>query len=472
MVDSTLSEIFNALNTWQLRAARSWVESPAFNRREALLHLFDYLADCRNRSEIIQHDKAIAYVFGPNKGDISQLRHEMSALNGLLRDFLVWQELQRSPGQKAWLQLRALRKMGLEKNFQLAVKEAEKELSGAENQTIERYLLAFRLGMEKYEWEADQKRGDSFSLEPLHAELDAWYAGQLLQLACTEQSRQNARRQEIAPDAGAPLEALLQLLPTRPHQNIPGIAIYHLGKQMLAAPENGAAMEAYREMLAQNLDSTPVTEARDLLKLAINHGIRRINAGDRPAIRHTLGFYQLGLEKKLLHDEQGRLSKHTYYNVLMTYLALEEWTQALAFLERYRADLPAKERQNIYQYNLAIYHFRRGDYDAALVLLREVTFSDPIYKLESRKMLLKIYYEQDATAPLESLLENLLLWLRRHGEIGYQREMYRNLALYTGQLLRLPPGDAEARKRLEKKIRDTPLVAERSWLLEKLRGKK
>ncbi len=153
----------------------------------------------------------------------------------------------------------------------------------------------------------------------------------------------------------------------------------------------------------------------------------------------------------------------------MTFLALEEWPAAAEFLEHYRAELPAPERENIFQYNLSIYHFRRGDYDAALELLRDVTFADPMYKLESRKMLLKIYYEQQATTALESLLENLLLWLRRHGEIGYQREMYRNLARFTGQLLRLMPGASDARKRLEKKIMETPLVAERAWLLEKVR---
>ncbi|HRI61488.1 MAG TPA: hypothetical protein PK228_17240, partial [Saprospiraceae bacterium] len=60
-------------------------------------------------------------------------------------------------------------------------------------------------------------------------------------------------------------------------------------------------------------------------------------------------------------------------------------------------------------------------------------------------------------------------WLRRHGELGYHREMYRNLARFTKRLLRLPPGNTEDRKRLETKILDTPLVAERSWLLEKVR---
>ncbi|MFN4254328.1 MAG: hypothetical protein ACK4Q5_04925, partial [Saprospiraceae bacterium] len=135
----------------------------------------------------------------------------------------------------------------------------------------------------------------------------------------------------------------------------------------------------------------------------------------------------------------------------------------------YRADLPAHERENVYRYNLAVFNFRRGDFDETLELLRDVAFADPMYNLESRKMLLKIYFEQNALDALESLLDNLLNWLRRHGELGYHREMYRNLASFVRRLLRLVPGDTDGRKRLEKKVLDTPLVAERKWLLEKIR---
>ena len=113
----------------------------------------------------------------------------------------------------------------------------------------------------------------------------------------------------------------------------------------------------------------------------------------------------------------------------------------------------------------------QGDYAGTLELLRAVSFPDPMYNLESRKMLLKIYYEQEAFDALDSLLENLLNWLRRHGELGYHREMYRNLARFVRRLLHLPPDATGEFRRLEKKIADTPLVAERGWLLEKVRSR-
>ncbi|HRI60483.1 MAG TPA: hypothetical protein PK228_12185, partial [Saprospiraceae bacterium] len=428
MSDSALCEIFDALEAREIRTARQWLESTLFNRRAETMLLFDYLAACRAGNVMAEWNVANQTVFNGAANGLTRLRHEMSALTALLRDFMVWQELLRDSGQKELLLLRAMRKRGLEKNFHLAARDAEKTLQIPGQRAFAHHLTAFRIDMEKYEWDIRVSREQHFSFADLRTNLDAWYAGQLLHLACMEQSRQ-AIRSHDRKDAEAPdnLSTLLEQLPGRPQESLPGVALYHLGQRMLASPDDSARMDAFRQLLGQQIDTVSPAEARDLLMLAINHGIRRINAGNREALRQTLEFYLLGLEKKLLHDERGVLSKYTYNNVLMSFLALEEWEHAAVFLEQYRPELPAAERDNIYRYNLAIYRFRRGDYDGTLELLREVTFADPMYNLESRKMLLKIYYEQEAFDALDSLLENLLNWLRRHGELGYHREMYRNL---------------------------------------------
>ncbi|MCC6271255.1 MAG: hypothetical protein IT190_08255, partial [Microbacteriaceae bacterium] len=329
--------------------------------------------------------------------------------------------------------------------------------------------LDYYLQTELYEWEIRSKRYLDFSFHEQAGHLNIWYAGQLLQMACSEMAQAALQHNSTAPHRLADwVEGVLAALPDAPQLRDPATALYYGGLQMLKAPENSALAEHFRDLLEQHIDRLSHSEARELLLLAINHGIRRINAGEREALRRTLDFYLLGLRQKLLLDENGLLSKFTYNNVLMTFLALEAWEQALEFLEQYRPQLPPKEQDNLFRYNMAVYRFRKGEFDQALELLRNVNFPDPMYNLESRKMLLKIYYEQQAFDALESLLENLLTWLRRHSEIGYQREMYRNLARFTGQLLRLPPHDREAALRLAQKIRDTPMLAERNWLLEKL----
>lgn len=470
MKDAVLVEAINALTAWELRAFRIWLESPCFNRKASLLRLYDYLEACRSKGLEVNPEAAQAAVFDLPLPGLAKLRHEMSGLLKLLRDFLIWQELSQTPVQQSLLLLQTLRKRGLEKNFLLTLRETENLLTSEELQgAFSGNLDHFRLEMEKYEWAIRSQRGPDFSFEDMANSLSAWYAGQLLQIACVERSQQAVHRRKKQGEAW--IEPLLQQLPGRPQEQLPGVALYYQGFRMLAEPDNSEPVAVYRALFEQHQSRLPRPEARSLLMMAINHGIRRINEGNRVALHNTLDFYLLGLEKRLLQDENGTLSKYTYNNVLMNFLALEEWEKAAEFLEEYRSQLPDKVEENTYRYNLAIYHFRRGDFDTTLELLRNVNFPDTMYNLEARKMLLKIYFEKGASDALESTIENLLTWLRRHGEIGYHREMYRNLARFTGQLLRLSPGDEERRKRLAKKIQDTPLVAERGWLLEKLKKK-
>lgn len=472
MHDSALFEAIQSLTAWEARRFRLRLQSPFFNHKPTLLLLFDYLWQYRSSDTTPDQAGAMAVVGSDEGGSAARLRHEMSELLALLREYLTDVELEKTPWQRHLAQVRALRKRGLEKNFRHAVREAPKAAALQEASSSDRRMLDYQLQTEWYEWEIRSKRYLDFSFHEQAEHLNIWYAGQLLQMACSEMAQTALQHKKSAPRQLADwVEDVLAALPGAPQLRDPATALYYGGLQMLKAPDNSSLAEYFRDLLELHIDHLSHSEARELLLLAINHGIRRINAGEREALRRTLDFYLLGLRRKLLLDENGRLSKFTYNNVLMTFLALEAWEQALEFLEQYRAQLPPKEQDNLFRYNMAVYRFRKGEFDQALELLRNVNFPDPMYNLESRKMLLKIYYEQQAFDALESLLENLLTWLRRHSEIGYQREMYRNLARFTGQLLRLPPNDREAALRLAQKIRDTPMLAERNWLLEKLEKK-
>lgn len=469
MQDTSLYEAIQSLSAWEARRFRTRLESPCFNRKTTLFSLFNYLWTSVSSGQPPQWAEAQKAVFHGKDSSPAKLRHEMSELLALLRDYLIELEMEKMPLQRHSILAHALRRRGLEKNFRQAVREAGAIEPGAEDPAFARSLFHFHIQKEQYEWEKRSRRYLDFPLEELSVHLDAWYAGQLLQMACNE----NAQA-ALGPEAAGKqsdrqrIEALMSLLSGSPHLHNPEVALYYHGLHMLDAPEDGVAVEAFRRLFEQHVGKLPRNLAKELLMLAINHGIRRINAGEREALHRTLDFYLFGLDNKLLQDENGVLSKFTYNNVLMNFLALEEWDKALDFIERYRDQLPPKEQDNVYRYNMAVYRFRRGEFDTTLELLRNVNFPDPMYNLESRKMLLRIYYEQQAFDALESLLENLLTWLRRHREIGYQREMYRNLARFTGRLLRLPPNDKEGARRLAQKIRDTPLVAERAWLMEKL----
>ncbi len=162
------------------------------------------------------------------------------------------------------------------------------------------------------------------------------------------------------------------------------------------------------------------------------------------------------------------LSKFTYNNILMLAIGLQEWEWAKQFLDDYRHALPATERDNLYRYNLAILHFRQGAYAQAMERLRRVTFSDVLYNLNARAMLLRTYYELEEYDALFALLESFEAYIRRQKGMGYHRSHYQALLQFTRRLLDLPKGEKEASAQLKADIEAAPATAERAWLLSKL----
>lgn len=465
---SALWEIVQSLTRYEVNALRRWLQSPFFNHRPELIRLLDELDSHRRAAGSISKEDIFRAVFLEEKTyNDAILRHSMSFLLQQIRQFLAWQEWNEASNHQQFYEVRAMRKRNLDKNFNYCYKNATEKLEKEHERQLDDAYVQFMLRYEYYEWESKRRRAQEFPLEDLAIDLGAYFSAHLFRLACVAKSQAALYSQPVQLPlldtvAGGFMQSKLSLLP------LP--SLYYQGYQMLLTPNDESSASAFKSLLEQHLHAVPPAEARDLLMLVINQCIRRINQGERDFLIQALDWYEWGLSQKVLFDERGELSPYTYNNILMLALALNDWPRAKAFLEQYRGLLPAADRDNVYHYNLSVYLFRKGDYDQALGIMRNVAFRDPMYYLESRKMLLKIYFEQGATDALESLIENLQAWLRRHSELGYHREMYRNLARFTRRLLYLAPSDRAEKLLLEKEISKTELLAEREWLLENIKN--
>lgn len=150
----------------------------------------------------------------------------------------------------------------------------------------------------------------------------------------------------------------------------------------------------------------------------------------------------------------------------MLALASRELDWADYFLHEFKEKLPKKERENVFLYNLAIYYFYKPDYDKALDLLnRQIVFDDIFYNLNSRSMLLRIYFEQGLFDVLFSHLDSFTTYISRKKQLGYHRESYLNLIHFTKKLLNIPEADKTAREHLRSEIISTKAVADKKWLL-------
>lgn len=256
------------------------------------------------------------------------------------------------------------------------------------------------------------------------------------------------------------LPETLRLAALGAFQGIPAVEAWHVSYLALQEPDHPTHFDQLKMQLNRHGDVFPDTDLRDLYILALNVCIRRINAGDKKHMREAFDLYRAGLQRSVFL-ENGWLSKFTYRNVLNIAVALHEWDWALAYLQEFRAYLPPKERENIFQYNLATFYFRQKDYAQALALLPYVELHDTLENFDSRRMLLLMYFERKEWQALKYLLDSFGIYLQRHKEGGYHRDMYLNLVRFLKKMTAQPVRDEEKRSQLRAEIMAATHLAER-----------
>lgn len=478
MRDSLLVQTFRTLTKQERRDLRKWLNSPFFNQRTDVTRLFEYLCamvpvGAADLPEAVLNKKSAFIQVFPNEDGRrtggykdADMRHAMSFLYQGVKAYLAYAHWRQDEVDAGRHLCKSLRERGLEQVFEKEFEALAAQLSIAPHQSVDYFFQQYHLRLERWEVYRRSNRGVSDLMEQIGSARDVYIASETLRYACAVLAQPG--RQGQAGDS-IYLPATLIAVGAGAFSQTPAVMAYFHCYQILGEQDAAAEphFEALRDLLAQHWALFPPNEIRDLYVGAINYCIRRLNSGDRIFIRAALDLYRQGLERRVIFED-GFLNKYTYNNILLLALALEEWDWALHFLEHYRAELPPRERDSAWRYNLATYYFRKKDYTQAQEILRRVEFRDVFYHLDARRMLVRIYFDTGELAALESLLDSFTIYLqRKRASLGYHRELNLNFVRFVKRLLRVAPGDADARGRLRTKVLAAQYVAERDWLLGK-----
>lgn len=461
MEGSKMSELLSLLSEWELNGLDKFLQSPFFNRNEALVGLLALW-----RKGIQSKEQAWQALFPAQAYHDHRMRLLMSDLLRLSEDYLVHQELRQRPATRQIHLMQALRQRSADDLHQFTwrkfLRKGHPGPAGPQA-AMEMYLLH----AEQNAW-LDQRptRTRESHLQPTLDRLDEFFIFSKLRYACIAMSNRRVldRHSEIAL-----LDGILQHLErVPPGENTPGIAIYYQIYLLLSAENPGPHYDQLKVLLAAHAARFDPDEARTMYAFALNHCVRSINRGQSEYLREILELYQRGLEEEILL-EKGELSPWNYKNIVVAGLRLSEFTWTEAFIEGYRSRIPEAYRENAYTYNLAKLFFYRADYAKVLQLLQRVEYEDVFYNLDSKVMLLKIYFESEELEALESLIDSFRTYLRRNRDISSEhRRNYQNLIRFVRQLSRWQRGDQVTLAKIAEEIRQTDQLADANWLRAKV----
>ena len=112
--------------------------------------------------------------------------------------------------------------------------------------------------------------------------------------------------------------------------------------------------------------------------------------------------------------------------------------------------------------------FTKKEYDKALRMLLRVEFNDVYYHLDSKSLLMKVYYEMNEFDAFLSLVDAFRIYLRRNKFISeFQKETYSNFIQVINKLMKLKMRNQPITLSIHQDICETKPAADLHWLITK-----
>jgi hypothetical protein len=475
MENSKVIRTLKKLTEKETESFKAFAASPYFNKNQDLTAFLDIilkegmLANPMNKSLVL--DKMYA-------GQAYQERwlpDLMYGLMNLLEDFLAEEKYRQNRFQRKL----NLMMLAYEKELEPVINGVIKDIDVIHSQNPIRdsnyFYESFMIESERdFSFRALGKISDNENIRGKADQLDFFYLALKLKDGCEMLNRANIVSAQYDFRLLNNLISYLQATP-EPYLQYPAITIYYNIYLMLRDKDGGIYFSELVRLAGENESNFGRDELRSIYGYAQNYCIRRLNQGDGSFNRKLFDIYRHIFDNGLVFEDKNM--QWDFKNFVSLGLRMKEYEWTLQIINAFKDRLPEEIRQNAYSYNLANYYYETGDYKKATRLLNSVEFTDIYYNLDSKAMLLKIYYKVEEEESFYSLVSSFGIYLRRNRLISESTaEVYRNLIRYTKKAFLLKMKLPYQRKKdfhtkvelLKHNIAETKNVANINWLLQEV----
>lgn len=464
MFKSRLIRVFSTFDAAEKAGLRKFVFSPYHNSRKDVVQLLDFLIS--NPNTAVTANKSVVYkILFPkdHSYDDFKMRQTMTFLLRLIEKYLIAEHFKEQKVEQQIILSKIYRARNLNSLIPKSIKKAGKILHQNSIRNVDYFNLEYHIQVEHHAYSAREKRVAPLNLQKMNDTLDIRYIGEKLRRTCLTLAHGNVFNYQYEIELLKEIEILIK---QKKLLQIPLIATYYYTYKSLIE-DDPLFFRQLKNTLFQHLDIFSKDELRDLFILSINYCIKKINNGDNEFIQESFDLYQTGLTRGVFL-QNGFLSRFTYKNIVAAGLKLGEFDTIESFISDYKNQLESQYRESNYSYNLARLYYTRKEYHAAMQLLLQVEYDDIFLNLDSKNMLMKMYFELKEYDALESLLESMRTYLLRKKVIGYHKTNYKNIIRFTRKLLKLNPYSESQKNKLKLEIQESQPLTERKWLLDQL----
>ncbi len=467
MQASKLIQLLKTLGKKEFKEFQQYVASEFFNKNQNLTRFLEYLSIYQSQLESDKLEKTAFFKkhYPGETFEEQRFRYLQSDLTKLLEDYIAYTEYSKNSFQKKYNLLAGLNYRNQDKYFlqELDAINAQNDSSSLRDSTY--YFNRHQISELSYEY-TSEKRNRAFdsSLQAVIDNLEITYLARGFRYYCEMINRRNILSVEYNLSF---FDEIVKYLGKGSFDDVPAIKIYRLIYNTLMDQDNEQNYSELLETLDKYGRQFSRKEERGMYVFAQNYCIKRINRGVNGSLKQIFELYRIIVSKGLIY-EGNYISQPDFKNIVTTGLRLGEVEWVTSFIEEYKGKLNPEFSENAYTYSMAWVHFTRKEYDKALRMLLRVEFNDVYYHLDSKSLLMKVYYEMNEYDPFFSLVDAFKIYLRRNKFISeFQRETYHNFILLVNKMMKVKLGKNRMTWALHDEIVNTKPAADLIWLQTK-----
>ncbi len=478
MKKSKLIETLSSFSTSELIKLQSFLEHPpscskppSLDEKRLLAYLIPYCPHFK--SEHLNKQKVFQALYPEGKWVKGKLEKRMTALLSWVERFICWEQWEKSAHsvERELLLAKFYEERGAERLHELSIRRLQKSIEGKQVQDKSYYLRSFLVQRRIAEYQSlTNTRKSNLAFPKAQESLEIFYIVHQLSYYCAFLS---IKGYEITPQVQADLDGLIELgkhLETKPHLNIPLIRAYGLALIFLLNRNAEAEFRAFRALLVEHDAAFNLQDRQTLRAFCRNFSIYHSNQGNLHYEAETFNIYQKDLEEGLLYYNNG-LTVSTLRNIVTSGLRQKQYDWVKQLIDDHRDRIIGVDKpEEIYQFNLANYHFAIGEYDAALDLITD-HYDDLYYQIAARRLEIRIHYEMDSPL-LDAKLDAFKTFLYRLSKKQISEQQRRGNQHFFNALRQIlhpqTPFDEQRIARLTEKWQNQLVLVDKYWLLEKL----
>lgn len=456
--------LLRGLSPTLFRKLGKMVRSPFFTTNDNLVSLYKYLQPHYPAFDAPQLEKQRVFqkLFPKHSYSDIKLRNLLREMTKLVEDLLIYQKLESEDFERKKMLAEIYQEQQQIDLFEKTIKHLRAKLQGD----------PYRDGL-FYE--------NAFKLNLLHMEhiqsVDLKHRAALLQEALFY-LEQNYQLIKIKLETEGKVLAKLWL-PAKVNKPILEkpilLQIYQKIADLLKTEEMPLFFEI-KQLLLGSLEIIRPAQQHDILLYLINFGISKMRLDDEYYNDLVFDLYQLGVEQGMLISN-NRISDHTFLNTCIIGAKAGEFKWLDTFVKKYESMLSAASRSDIKNLSLSSILFHQGEFQAAIELLDQGHFTNPLQYISARIHTLRCYYElciQDGTY-LELLIDQTFAFeqlVRRDKKFSEEkRKSYFNFTQFLRQLAKrrsIGKLNQDTQAFFHRVLETQKITVSRSWLLKKI----